>query len=94
LEKKRVKRVWNYRLAAILLVLENLPTSKNLIPYACYVILVGSQVKLAQNQYTPTDQLNGENITEVLLRNSETQSDQMFSEIYKYLLNDYKKSFT
>jgi len=51
-------------------------------------------LELAQNQYTPTDQLNGENVTEVLLRNAKTQSDQMFSDIYKYVLNDYKKSFT
>ncbi|KAL4122803.1 hypothetical protein QTP88_015078 [Uroleucon formosanum] len=51
-------------------------------------------LELAQNQYTPTNQLNGEDITKVLLRKAETQSDQMFSDIYKYVLNDYKKSFT
>jgi len=51
-------------------------------------------LELAQNQYTSTDELNGEDITEVLLRNAETQSNQMFIDIYKYILNDYKKSFT
>ncbi|KAL4122763.1 hypothetical protein QTP88_015038 [Uroleucon formosanum] len=50
-------------------------------------------LELAQSQYTPPNQLDGEDITEVLLRRAETQSDQMSSDIYKYVLNDYKRSF-
>jgi len=51
-------------------------------------------LELAQNQFTPTNRLNGKDITEVLLGQAEEQSDQMFNGIYKYVLNDYKKSFT
>jgi len=51
-------------------------------------------LKLAQKLYTPTNHLNGEDITEALLRDAETQSDEMFRDIYKYVLDDCKKSLT